>query len=86
MTSTPQEMVFSVSSRHKPELRRVDTLLSYRVLLVAWTALWLFSYVHYCVFTGVHENLVVGLLNFTACYYLWLPLTPLLLRLEQRLP
>ena len=57
-------------------------LLSYRVILVGWTALLLVSYGHYRLLTGVHQNFLTGLLPFSTCYYLWLLLTPLLFRLE----
>ena len=61
-------------------------LLSYRVILVGWTALLLVSYGHYRLLTGVHQNFLTGLLPFSTCYYLWLLLTPLLFRLERRFP
>ena len=68
------------------EISRLDSLLGYRILLVAWIALRLISYVQYRVLTDIHGNFFFGLLKFTPCYYLWLPLTPLLFRLERRFP
>ena len=76
----------SASVRPVSTLSQFDSLLSYRILFVAWTAVWLVSYVHYRVLTGIHENLFFGLLSFAACYYLWLPLTPVMLRLERSFP
>ncbi len=67
-------------------LRAPDTSLGYRLLLVLWLTLCLVSYVHYRVLTGAHENSLFGLLKFSTCYYLWLPLTPLLFHLERRFP
>ncbi len=67
-------------------VRRLDASLGYRLLLILWLTLCLVSYVHYRVITGVQENSFFGLLKFSTCYYLWLPLTTLLFRLERGLP
>ncbi len=67
-------------------LRAPDASFGYRLLLALWLTLCLVSYVHYRVLTGAHENSFFGLLKFSTCYYLWLPLTPLLFRLERRFP
>lgn len=67
-------------------VRARDASLGYRLLLALWLTLCLVSYVHYRVLTGAHENTFFGLLKFSTCYYLWLPLTPLLFRLERRFP
>ena len=61
-----------------------NAMLGHRTLLAAWAAICLVSYVHYRVLTNLHENFFFGLLSFSACYYLWLPLTPLVFRLERR--
>jgi sensor histidine kinase YesM len=57
----------------------------YGILFVAWTLLGTFSYAHYRLLPGTPpENLLFGLLGWLACYYAWLPLTPMVFRLEQR--
>ena len=63
-----------------------ETGLGYRVLLAIWLALCILSYAHYRVLSGAQENAAIGLLRFTTCYYLWVPLTPVLFRLERRFP
>ena len=64
---TRQESLMPEELSHTAELSRSDAMLSYRILLLAWTALWLISYVHYRVLTGVHEHAFSGLLLKTRC-------------------
>ena len=57
----------------------------YGILFAAWTLLGTLSYVHYRLLPGTPAgNLVFGLLSWLACYYAWLPLTPIVFRLEQK--
>jgi len=57
----------------------------YGILFVAWTLLGTLSYAHYRLLPGTPpENLLFGLFGWLACYYAWLPLTPIVFRLEQR--
>jgi two-component system, LytTR family, sensor kinase len=57
----------------------------YGILFLAWTLLGSLSYAHYRLLPGAPpENLLFGLFGWLACYYAWLPLTPIIFRLEQR--
>jgi two-component system, LytTR family, sensor kinase len=57
----------------------------YGVLFAAWTLLGTLSYVHYRLLPGARpESLLFGLFGWLACYYAWLPFTPIVFRLEQR--
>jgi signal transduction histidine kinase len=57
----------------------------YGILFVAWTLLGTLSYAHYRLLPGTPpENLLFGLFGWLACYYAWLPLTPIVFRVEQR--
>jgi two-component system, LytTR family, sensor kinase len=57
----------------------------YGVLFAAWTVLGTLSYVHYRLLPGTPAgNLLFGLFCWLACYYAWLPLTPIVFRLEQK--
>jgi two-component system, LytTR family, sensor kinase len=57
----------------------------YGILFAAWTLLGTLSYVHYRMLPGTPpEDLWFGLFGWIACYYAWLPLTPLVFRLESR--
>src|SRR4051794_26060460 len=57
----------------------------YGVLFAAWTVLGTLSYVHYRLLPGTPAgNLLFGLFCWLACYYAWLPLTPVVFRLEQK--
>ncbi len=57
----------------------------YGILFAAWTLLGTLSYVHYRLLPGTPAgNLLFGLFCWLACYYAWLPLTPIVFRLEQR--
>jgi two-component sensor histidine kinase len=56
----------------------------YGILFAAWTLLGTLSYVHYRLLPGAPAgNLLFGLFCWLACYYAWLPLTPIVFRLEQ---
>lgn len=57
----------------------------YGMLFTAWTLLGTLSYVHYRLLPGTPpENFLFGLFGWLTCYYAWLPLTPVVFRLEQR--
>ena len=57
----------------------------YGMLFAAWTVLGTLSYAHYRLLPGTPpENLLLGLFGWLACYYAWLPFTPIVFRLEQR--
>jgi sensor histidine kinase YesM len=57
----------------------------YGILFVAWTLLGTLSYVHYPLSPGTPpEDLLFGLFGWLGCYYAWLPLTPVVFRLERR--
>jgi two-component system, LytTR family, sensor kinase len=57
----------------------------YGILFAAWTLLGTLSYVHYRLLPGTRpESLLFGLFGWLGCYYAWLPLTPVVFRLERR--
>jgi two-component system LytT family sensor kinase len=57
----------------------------YGILFAAWTALGSLSYVHYRLLPGARpEGLLFGLFGWLGCYWAWLPLTPIVFRLERR--
>jgi two-component system LytT family sensor kinase len=57
----------------------------YGILFAAWTVLGTLSYVHSRLLPGARpENLLFGLFGWLGCYYAWIPLTPLVFRLERR--
>jgi hypothetical protein len=57
----------------------------YAILFAAWTLLGTLSYVHYRLLPGTRpESLLFGLFGWLGCYYAWLPLTPIVFRLERR--
>jgi two-component system LytT family sensor kinase len=56
----------------------------YGILFAAWTLLGTLSYVHYRLLPGAPpENLWFGLFGWLGCYYAWIPLTPIVFRLER---
>jgi signal transduction histidine kinase len=57
----------------------------YGILFAAWTVLGTLSYAHYRLLPGTPpEDLLFGLSGWLGCYYAWLPLTPIVFRLERR--
>ncbi len=57
----------------------------YGILLAAWTLLGTLSYVHSRLLPGARpESLLFGLFGWLGCYYAWIPLTPVVFRLERR--
>ena len=57
----------------------------YGILFAAWTVLGTLSYAHYRLLPGTpSEDLLFGLFGWLGCYYAWLPLTPIVFRLERR--
>jgi two-component system, LytTR family, sensor kinase len=57
----------------------------YGILFAAWTVLGTLSYAHSRLLPGAQpENLWFGWCGWLGCYYAWLPLTPLVFRLERR--
>ncbi len=55
----------------------------YGILFAAWTLLGTLSYIHYRLLPGTpSENLWFGLFGWLGCYYAWIPLTPIVFRLE----
>jgi two-component system LytT family sensor kinase len=60
---------------------------SYGILFAAWTVLGTLSYAHSRLLPGAQpENLWFGWFGWLGCYYAWLPLTPIVFRLERRFP
>jgi sensor histidine kinase YesM len=57
----------------------------YGILFAAWTLLGTLSYVRYRLMPGAQpEDLWFGLFGWLGCYYAWVPLTPVVFRLESR--
>jgi two-component sensor histidine kinase len=60
---------------------------SFGILFVAWTLLGTLAFARYSLVAGAaHGSILLELLGWLTCYYPWLFLTPLVFRLEQRLP
>jgi two-component system LytT family sensor kinase len=62
---------------------RLNRTIGYRFLLVAWLVMSFLTYFRFRM-VGFHENVVVGVLEFSTVYIPWLLLPPILFRIERR--
>src|SRR5580704_12169162 len=62
---------------------RLNRTIGYRFLLVAWLVMSFLTYFRFRM-VGFHENVVVGVLEFSTVYIPWLFLPPILFRIERR--
>jgi two-component system, LytTR family, sensor kinase len=72
-----------VTSDATKAAERVNQTIGYRFLLVAWMVMSFLTYFRFRM-VGFHENVVVGVLEFSTVYIPWLFLPPILFRIERR--
>ena len=73
-----------VTSDATKAAERLNRTIGYRFLLVAWLVMSFLTYARFRMEGGFHENVVVGVLEFSTVYIPWLFLPPVLFRIERR--
>ena len=63
---------------------RLNRSIGYRFLLVAWLVMSFLTYARFRMEGSFHENVVVGVLEFSTVYIPWLFLPPILFQIERR--
>jgi two-component system LytT family sensor kinase len=73
-----------VTSDATKAAERINRTIGYRFLVVAWLVMSFLTYARFRMEGSFHENVLVGVLEFSTVYIPWLFLPPVLCRLERR--